>query len=291
MVADPTDTVGSQVVFPGTGSAISLRGDGIAVDYNLDLFVGEDRSSGTDPANRTVCYTNWNGGVLPAGGSGFGVSPEAAETVPAYWVEGSLSATEIDVWDVVIDSRSNPTLVAVDHFSGAAPAGGITLLNAFNAVYNLTSVVNNGNGTLTINCAVTSPYQPAITASSLTVVSSPTITGPFSTSVPISSVSGNNSGFQLTIAAPSATTFYEVGGPVTGGGTVVAGSAVTLTAAGTPVTSTLANIDAGHIYYAPAFDAVGNLYGATTSDNYLRVWSPPGANTNTTLAVATLTAH
>jgi hypothetical protein len=30
---------------------------------------------------------------------------------------------------------------------------------------------------------------------------------------------------------------------------------------------------------------VGNLYAASTTTNYWRVWSPPGANTNTTAAV------
>ena len=50
-------------------------------------------------------------------------------------------------------------------------------------------------------------------------------------------------------------------------------------------------IDTGVYYSGVAFDNVGNLYGANASDNYWRVWSPPGANTNTTVAVVKVTAQ
>lgn len=46
------------------------------------------------------------------------------------------------------------------------------------------------------------------------------------------------------------------------------------------------NIDYGNQYTCAAWDGVGNLYGASPSAGLWRVFSPPGANTNTTLAVA-----
>jgi len=46
------------------------------------------------------------------------------------------------------------------------------------------------------------------------------------------------------------------------------------------------NIDFGQQYPCAAWDNVGNLYGASSSRNVWRAWSPPGASTNTTVAVA-----
>jgi hypothetical protein len=48
----------------------------------------------------------------------------------------------------------------------------------------------------------------------------------------------------------------------------------------------LTNLDYANQYTCAAWDGVGNLYGASTTANLWRAWSPPGANTNTTLAVA-----
>jgi hypothetical protein len=45
----------------------------------------------------------------------------------------------------------------------------------------------------------------------------------------------------------------------------------------------------GQQYPCAAWDNVGNLYGASSTRNVWRVWSPPGANTNTTTAVQQLT--
>jgi len=49
---------------------------------------------------------------------------------------------------------------------------------------------------------------------------------------------------------------------------------------------TLTNVDFANWYTCAAWDNAGNLYGASTSANLWRVWSPPGANTNTTAALA-----
>ena len=51
---------------------------------------------------------------------------------------------------------------------------------------------------------------------------------------------------------------------------------------------TLTNVDKANVYTCAAWDNVGNLYAASTTTNLWRVWSPPGANTNTTAAVAQL---
>jgi hypothetical protein len=49
---------------------------------------------------------------------------------------------------------------------------------------------------------------------------------------------------------------------------------------------TLTNINYTEQYTCAAWDNVGNLYGASTTRNLWRVWSPPGTNQATTVAVA-----
>jgi len=53
-------------------------------------------------------------------------------------------------------------------------------------------------------------------------------------------------------------------------------------------TQTLNNLDGPNAYYGVAWDAVGNLYGASTTLHNWRVFSPPGTNQATTLAVETV---
>ena len=64
------------------------------------------------------------------------------------------------------------------------------------------------------------------------------------------------------------------------------GSIITATNASGTVIQTLTNLDNGQAYKAAAWDNVGNLYGASTTRNLWRVWSPPGTSTNTTMAAA-----
>lgn len=80
--------------------------------------------------------------------------------------------------------------------------------------------------------------------------------------------------------------------PMSSGSTYNGGIGVLNAANGSFVTATngtsiqtLTNIDYLNQYTCAAWDGVGNLYGASTSANLWRVWSPPGAGTNTTLAV------
>ena len=51
---------------------------------------------------------------------------------------------------------------------------------------------------------------------------------------------------------------------------------------------TLTNLDYTNIYYGVSWDAVGNLYGASSSTNRWREFSPPGTNQATTVAVETI---
>jgi hypothetical protein len=50
----------------------------------------------------------------------------------------------------------------------------------------------------------------------------------------------------------------------------------------------LTNLDAGNSYYGVAWDAVGNLYGASASLSLWRAFSPPGTNQATTVALPTV---
>jgi hypothetical protein len=62
------------------------------------------------------------------------------------------------------------------------------------------------------------------------------------------------------------------------------GSVVSVTNGST--VQSLTNIDSSSQYTCAAWDNVGNLYGASTTRNLWRVWSPPGANQATTVAAA-----
>jgi hypothetical protein len=64
------------------------------------------------------------------------------------------------------------------------------------------------------------------------------------------------------------------------------GSVVTVTNGAT--IQALTNLDYPNQYTCAAWDNVGNLYGASSSACFWRVWSPPGTNQATTLAVPQL---
>jgi hypothetical protein len=228
LVADPNDTVGTQVM--QTGGDVSLvTSGGCMVDNALDIFVGQDRNN-INSLYDVVMFTNWNGGVLPPepqqpGGGAFdfvmGASPGQV-----YWGFGDSlnSANQValndptfeGLRDVVIDSRANPKFVACPCSTGSAGLtnqGGIRVLNAVN---------NYGKG------------------------------------------------FRGTVGDQ-------------------AGQVVTVTNGSGVVIQTLTNVDIGQAYTCAAWDNVGNLYAASTTRNVWRVWSPPGPNTNTTVAVAQVT--
>ncbi|HZM03911.1 MAG TPA: FlgD immunoglobulin-like domain containing protein [Candidatus Saccharimonadales bacterium] len=204
---DPNDVYGTQVVETQTGDVALVTSGGCMVDNNLDVFVGQDRNN-ENAVYDAMVFTNWNMGVLPPddsnGSTAFsfvmGSAPGQVE-----WGYGnavnSTSATDPTfegVRDVVINSRNNPTMVAVPMSKGSqnGNGGGIRVLNATN-------------------------------------------------------------GFLIS---------------VTNGASV----------------QTLTNIDWNQAYTCAAWDNVGNLYGASTTRNLWRAWSPPGTNQATTVAVATV---
>lgn len=197
--ADPNDA-GTQAVFAGSGSSMTLvSSGGCMIDTNLDIFTGQNRNNTNDANNRSMVFSNWNGGILPPEGTGF-----TDADLTAAWAVGASDNNFEQVVDTVINSRTSPTIVACPMENGASyvsgkTAGGIRLLNAATGV----------------------------------VV------------------------------------------------TVTNGSTVT----------TYTNIDTGEIYTCAAWDNVGNLYAASTTRNVWRVYSPPGANTNTTTAVELLSVQ
>ena len=205
--SDPNDTQGTQVVEIGGDLALVSSG-GMMVDNNLDIFVGQSRQN--DGVNNefldAMVFTNWNGGVLPADNSTFGfvLGGTPGEVEWGYGsgvgvVTASNDFTMEAVEDQVINSRQNPTIVAVPMGVGSQNGGGgIRLLNATNG-----SVITVTNGL---------------------------------------------------------------------GATI----------------QTLTNLDWHQGYTCAAWDAAGNLYAASTTRNVWREYSPPGANTSTTVALATM---
>lgn len=296
MVADPTDTYGTQVAQASSGATLNLRCDGIQLDYNFDFFGEQDRGNAGDPAIRGAAWLNWNGGVLPPGNQGgaqggLGGSGYALVNNPA-WTEGGGSSTDLGGIEWILNSKTKPTLLAKLYFEGAS-APGVALFNPFNPIITITNVSLNGT-TLSVACTAlygpngnryASPYAPL--ASQLTLYGATAAAGPYA---PVTATfSGANGVFSASTTVSTPAGFFKVGCP-TIGGTVVSGQAVTIKGGG-PVTSTLDSIDVGRYRWALDFDGVGNLYAGSPEDNYWRAWSPPGANQNTTTAVVGLSIH
>jgi hypothetical protein len=188
--SDTNDTIGTQCVGPDLAT-IFVTGAGVAVDDSLDVFVSQNRSGATDPLSRVFCFTNWNGGVLPPESDGSSNTFVLPTTEAPAWAIGGGNPGLTAIWDTAINSRTNPTMVAVAMAGGAAETGGYT---------------------------------------------------------------GKNGGV-----------------------------AVLSTLDGSLLET---NLDISNWYNGVAFDNVSNVYGCSRSTNLWRVWSPPGGNTNTTLAVA-----
>ena len=151
-VADPADTVGTQAVIAGGFSDLSLvSSGGVMVDYNLDIFVGQDRN-GENPVYDAMLYTNWNGGVLPPEGSSstFAYGNNSGQVAWGYGSDvnttSSSDPTFEGVRDMVINSRINPTILACPMSGGTdnGAGGGIRLLNATNG-----TVITAGSQVLT----------------------------------------------------------------------------------------------------------------------------------------------
>jgi len=136
-MADPRDTEGTQAVFAGASSDLRLGSSGgCMIDANLDIFVSQNCSSGS-PAFRTMEYPAWNGGVLPPEAGGFNYA-EGRATGQVVWGAGASDNTFCGVRDTVINSRTQPTMVALPM---ALDAGGD------NTVYGI-RVLNTADGSV-----------------------------------------------------------------------------------------------------------------------------------------------
>jgi FlgD Ig-like domain len=185
-----TNDIGTQAVTTGGDLSQGSTG-GCMVDNHLNIFCGQSETS-TSAVYDAMVFTNWNHGVLPGISGGFsftdGTSPGQVEWGFGCGIDTvcATNPTFEAVQDVVINSRTSPTMVACPMTAGNQSTNGIRLLNATDGA----------------------------------IVQS--------------------------------------------------------------------NIDFGQEYTCAAWDNVGNLYGASPSRKVWRVWSPPGASTNTTVAVAQL---
>jgi hypothetical protein len=133
--SDTNDT-GSQAVTTG-GDLSLVSSGGCTIDTNLDIFVGQTRN-GENAVYDGMEFTNWNFGVLPPISSGYNfVDGTVAGTVG--WGYGcgvdttcSTDPTFEAVKDVVINSRTSPTIVAFPTGAGNddTNGSGIRLLDA-----------------------------------------------------------------------------------------------------------------------------------------------------------------
>jgi hypothetical protein len=181
---------GTQSVTTSTNvGLLNESSGGCAVDANLDIFCGQNEPSETAVYD-ALLFANWNRGVLPpiSSGANFATGFVPGEVDWGYGCGVDTTCTNDPtfegVQDVVINSRTSPTIVACPMAAGNDSINGIRLLNATN-------------------------------------------------------------------------------------GSIVA-----------------SNLDFSQDYTCAAWDNVGNLYGASSSRNVWRVWSPPGPSTNTTTAPA-----
>jgi hypothetical protein len=141
--ADPKDTVGTQAVYAGAGSDLAEGSvGGCMVDANLDIFVSQN-PPGNDVIFGIMDYTNWNRGVLPPEAGGFNYALGKANG-QVLWDIGISDSAFCGIGDTVINSRTNPTMVALpmalDQDRGNT-AFGIRVLNTANG-----SVVSVTNG-------------------------------------------------------------------------------------------------------------------------------------------------
>lgn len=190
--SDTNDTVGTQCVVTEAGDLV-VCSSGISVDDNLNIFVGQNRSGASDTFNRVLLYTNWNNGALPPEGGQFGYGVGVTGSPQYDWAVGTADPYMTAIWDTVINSRVNPTMVAACMANGAAVTGGF---------------------------------------------------------------SGKNGGIRVLSAIDGSTL--------------------------------VTNLDIANWYNGVAFDNVGNVYGCSRTSNKWRIWSPPGTNQATTVAVETI---
>jgi hypothetical protein len=141
-----TNDSGSQAVTTG-GDLSLVSSGGCTVDTSLDIFCGQDRN-GENAVYDAMVFTNWNAGILPPKSSGFNVVDGTA-TGEVGWGYGcgvdttcTTDPTFEGVQDVVINSRTSPTIVACPTGAGTddIAGSGIRLLNATNGSIVITNL-------------------------------------------------------------------------------------------------------------------------------------------------------
>jgi hypothetical protein len=147
--SDPNDTEGTQAVTTG-GDLSSGSSGGCMVDTNLDIFCGQSFVV-EQAAYDAMVFTNWNGGFLPPekGGTNYALGAQAGEVLWGFGCSvDTTCATDPTfeaVQDVVINSRTSPTIVAcpMGSINEVTVGSGIRLLNAANGSV---ITVTNGSG-------------------------------------------------------------------------------------------------------------------------------------------------
>ena len=138
LVAGQSDTsdTGSQAVTTG-GDLSLVSSGGCTVDANLDIFCGQDRL-GEDAVYDAMVFASWNHGVLPpiSSGTNSATGFVAGEVEWGYGCGVDTVCTNDTTFeglsDVVINARTNPTIVACPMAGGNDTINGIRLLNATN---------------------------------------------------------------------------------------------------------------------------------------------------------------
>ncbi len=144
--SDVNDIVGTQAVTTGGDLSLGSTG-GCSVDSNLDIFCGQSQP-GENAAYNAMDFANWHGGVLPpeAGGTNYTLGTTAGAVLWGYGCGvGTTCANDPTfeaVQDIVINSRSNPTIVACPTGAGNddTSGSGIRLLSATDASVILTNL-------------------------------------------------------------------------------------------------------------------------------------------------------
>lgn len=136
--SDTNDTEGTQAVYAGSGSSLTLvSSGGCTVDTNLDIFVSQARN-GSGDQNYINDFNNWNSGVLPSDNSEFSF----ADVGPTLWSDSPASASDYSweaIRDTVVNNRANPTLLVCpmgegNDFAAGTTGGGLKVLNATNGL-------------------------------------------------------------------------------------------------------------------------------------------------------------
>lgn len=131
-VADPSDSVGTQVIAAG-GDVSDAPDGGFMMDTTSNIFVSQLRTDPADPMKRTIQFTNWDG--------------QSTLFTSTGWKVGSGDNTMRYIYDTVLDKRANPAYVALP-MGIVTPSGGfvggIRVLNAVSG-----TVVTSGSQSLT----------------------------------------------------------------------------------------------------------------------------------------------